>query len=245
MADVRLSDYAGHIFLEMVRAREMADDYSRKVAERYARDPVMRFFPAPRFRVPKIQLSIPVLVSGARFDQAVRFAFGPEEFTEFIVNRAHGVRARVRLAQGLEAGAPPGPPRTDRLMEIIRQFYEHLAANGEPAHPDPIVVDWWGHVFATCLEEADLLGFYTERDSSGDLLAETTKEVLAEVRRHTVVGRSEIESLLVDPETAVVAGGSTEASVFTVHVELVEEGVYFRSVRDEETGHTRTLVEFD
>ncbi|GHH68694.1 hypothetical protein GCM10017673_18210 [Streptosporangium violaceochromogenes] len=245
MAEIRLSDYAGHIFLEMVKAREMADAYSRAVAERYAQDSVMRHFPAPRFRVPKIQLSIPVLVSSVRFNQLVRFEFPIEDFMEFIVNRAHGVRVRVQLAKRQESHENPEPSRSPQIVEIAYEFHERLVANREPRHPDAIVTEMWAHVFTTCLGEVDLLDFYSKWDPVRDLLTGTTKEVLDEVRRRTVVDRSEVENLLVNPETNVVKNGSSETGVLTVNVEMVEEGIYFRSVRDEDTGRTRTFVEFD
>ncbi|MEO3814132.1 hypothetical protein ABGB17_34475 [Sphaerisporangium sp. B11E5] len=243
MADVRLGDYAGHLFLEMVRAREMADAYSRTVAERYASDPVMRHFPAPRFTMPKVSLSIPVLVSDVRFRSLTRFAFPAEEFAGFVAARAAGVQAHVAVADGKDLPGPGGTPSAG-LAGIVHEFHERLTANPEPHHPDPIVTVMWERVFTTGLREAGLLEPYTRSDPARDLLARTTREVLDAVRRRTVVERTEIESLLVDPETAVVrSGGGT--SVCTVNVELVEEGVYFRSFRDETTGQTRTVVEFE
>ena len=49
MAEITLADYAGYIFIEIVKAREMADRYSRALADVYAQDPVLKHFSVPRF----------------------------------------------------------------------------------------------------------------------------------------------------------------------------------------------------
>ncbi len=249
MADITLSDYAGFILKEMIKAREMADAYSRSVAERYAQDAVMRFFPAPRFRIPKMDLTIPILVSGARFTQVVRLDLPLAEFVTFIGARADDVRATVELAQadGLrrERGEVRALTRPPVVKRLAREFHAQLMANPDAQHPDAIVSVMWANIFRACLGQARLVKFYEEWDPAHDLLARTTKEVLDMVRQRTVVDRTAIESLLVNPETNVVKNGSSETSVFTVNAELLEEGVFFRTVRDDETQQTHTVVEFE
>jgi hypothetical protein len=87
--------------------------------------------------------------------------------------------------------------------------------------------------------------YYSEADPRHELLLDTTTEVLDLVRTRTVVDRTAIESLLVDPETHAVEQTSTDSSVFTVNAELLEEAFFLRSVQDEEGGEVRTIVEFD
>ena len=71
------------------------------------------------------------------------------------------------------------------------------------------------------------------------------KEGDAAVTTATVVDRTPIQSLLVNPETNVVKNGSSDTSVFTLKAEMLEEGFFIRTVRDEATGQTRTVVEFE
>ena len=63
--EITLAEYTGHLFQEMVRARQMADAYSRQVALEYREDAILQHFAVPRFRIPKVQLTIPVLVEHA------------------------------------------------------------------------------------------------------------------------------------------------------------------------------------
>ena len=249
MADVTLSDYAGFILQEMVKAREMVDAYSRSVAERYAQDPLMRYFPAPRFRMPKMQLTIPILISGARFTQIVRLDLPLTDFVTFIGARADDVRATVELARSdgfrhehSELKVLTRAPAVDKLAQ---EFHRQLAANPDPMRPEAIVSVMWTDIFRTCLGAARLAKFYEEWDPAHDLLARSGKEVLDLVHQRTVVDRTAIESLLVNPETNVVKNGSSDTSVFVVSAELVEEGVFFRTMRDDETQQTHTVVEFE
>ncbi|MFC6087286.1 hypothetical protein [Sphaerisporangium aureirubrum] len=191
-----------------------------------------------------MSLSIPVLVSDVRFSRLMRFGFPADEFAEFVVSRAVGVQTQVAASCVPDPHRRPDAVRSAELQRIAHEFHGRLAANREPHHPDPIVTEMWGQVFTAGLRDAGLLDLYTESDPAWDLLAGTTREVLEAVRRRTVVERTEIESLLVDPETNAVRTGGGETGVCTVNVELVEEGVYFRSVHDETTGQTRTIVEF-
>jgi hypothetical protein len=96
MAEITLADYTGYIFREIIRAREMADQHSRQLAEVYAKDPVMKHFSVPRFKVPKMELTIPVLISGARFNQVVRFAMPRGRFVAYIVGLIQEVIGIVR-----------------------------------------------------------------------------------------------------------------------------------------------------
>ena len=246
MAEITLGDYTGYILREMVKARETADAYSRAVADRYAADPILQHFSVPRFKVPKMSLNIPILVSGARFTQAVRLDLPLEKFVASVEGRARDVVEVVAQARaGKEGAAAPQravAPPTDRLA---RAFHERLTANPDPLRPEEIVTAFWGRIFWTALQQAALDAFYRQYEPRQDLLGRTTREVVDMVRNRTVVDRTAIDSLLINPETNVVRNGGSEASVFTVNAELVEEGFYLRSVKDEETGRVNTIVEFD
>ncbi|UQU66643.1 hypothetical protein COUCH_10410 [Couchioplanes caeruleus] len=199
--------------------------------------------------MPKLDLTIPVLISGARFDQTVRFDFPAQDFVTFIADHAKGVRVAVELARlrdkGLSDLELKEPPESPVVEELATEFYKQLVSNAEPRHPDTLVTLGWTAVVRACLDEADLTGFFARWDGGRDLLATTMAEVLAKVGERTVVDRTAIDSLLVNPVTNVVKNGSNDASVCTVRAELLEEGVYFRSVQDGESGRTHTVVEFE
>ncbi len=58
----RLGDYIGHLLSEITIARMHADIEAIRVAELYADHPLLRNMPVPRFRMPDVQMDIPVVV---------------------------------------------------------------------------------------------------------------------------------------------------------------------------------------
>ena len=59
----KLGDYLGHILSEITIARMYADVEAIRVAELYADHPLLRHMPVPRFRLPDIELDVPVVVN--------------------------------------------------------------------------------------------------------------------------------------------------------------------------------------
>lgn len=266
MAEITLADYTGFIFLEIIKAREMADRHSRELAVRYAQDEVLRHFAVPRFKVPKMELTIPVLISGARFRQVIRFDMPRDKFVAYVMGRVKEVLAKVRTAgdgpftrldivpptdlvirrppRGRAARAPAardGEP----VEKLCVDFHAALAANPDPSQPGGIVREYWTMIFQRALTDADLVAAYKKQFPNNDLYRGGLEEVLRTVVASTVVDSTTIQSLLINPETDVIKQGSTEASVFTIRAEMLEEGFFVRSVRDEATGQVSQVVEFE
>lgn len=283
MADITLADYTGYIFLELIKAREMADRYSRTVAEAYAQDPVMQYFSVPRFKVPKMELAIPVLVSGARFNQVLVFRMPRERFAAFVIGRLAQIVAELRpvrvgpvlvppilrpppvlqprasrptkgaAAKG-KAGTAGGKQRPNaepvvaaesQVPALVDKFYDALGANPDPSQPGALVQDYWATIFQQTLVEEKLAEVYKAKYPNDDLFRASLADTLKTVTTNTVVDSTRIQSLLINPETNVVKNGSSDASVFTIRADMLEEGFYIRQVRDEDTGQTRPVVEFE
>lgn len=247
MTEVALADYLAYCFSEAVRARQMVDAYSRDLAQVYAQDAVLKEFPVPRFRTPKMTFVVPVLVTDARFQQQSRFSMDAGEFEQVVTARAD------QVLRGLEARrddwSDVGRDRRRRDLgaettEAVRSFYEELVANPDPARPDEIVTIWWHAIFEQVLRQSEVLDRTRDRAELLKLRGTTTSEVLQLVRSRTAVEAATLQSLFVDPLTSTVRRESSETSVFTVTAELVEEGFYLRSITDESTGDTRPVVDF-
>lgn len=269
MAEITLADYAGYIFLEIIRAREMADHYSREVARRYGEDEVMRHFSVPRFKVPKMDLTIPVLISGARFKQVLRFKPEADEFARLLDGRLREVVKTVQLykssvfdlrpslvAQPLQPLRPgvfrpgaAGAAGTVRAAEgqeaAIAEFHQALRENPDPAQPAQIVMLHWARLFKRVLEADQLWELYQKHNPADELFKKTSAELLRLVQAGTIVERTSIDNLLINPETQQVKEGSSDSSVFTIKAEMLEEGFFIRSVKDERTGATQQVVEFE
>lgn len=276
MADITLADYTGYIFLELIKAREMADRHSRQLAEIYAQDPVLKHFSVPRFKVPKMELTIPVLISGARFNQVISFKTERGKFISYVLGRlkeiASVVRSRAEDPFLRPSVAPPAVAPPVRIRDASKQssksaaadssasralasalpleaqanaFWQQLKDNPDPSQPGEIVRRFWAILFEQTLIEERLMELYKKFNPGNELFRSSLDDVLKMVTSQTVIDSTSIQSLLINPETNVVKNGSSDTSVFTLKAELVEEGFFIRSLRDEATGQTRPVVEFE
>jgi len=57
-----LSDFIGQLAASVTRARMQADLEAIRVAELYANHPYLRHFPIPRFRLPSIEMDVPIII---------------------------------------------------------------------------------------------------------------------------------------------------------------------------------------
>jgi len=274
MAEITLADYTGYIFLEIIKAREMADRHSRQLAELYAQDPVLRHFSVPRFKVPKMELTIPVLISGARFNQVISFNAPADKFSSSVMGRLKEVVSVVRsrgddpfkrptavpgvVAPVSRGAAAKAGGRSDAaaaratasravapLERVVDEFWRALKDNPDPSQPAELVRKYWALLFEQALLEQKLMDLYKKFNPGNELFRQSLEEVLKMVTSQTVVDSTTIQSLLINPETNVVKNGSSDTSVFTMKADLLEEGFYIRSVRDETTGEVRPVVEFE
>ncbi len=58
----KLGDYIGHLLSEITIARMHADIEAVRVAELYSDHPLLRNMPVPRFRMPDVEIDVPVVV---------------------------------------------------------------------------------------------------------------------------------------------------------------------------------------
>ena len=78
-----------------------------------------------------------------------------------------------------------------------------------------------------------------------EICRQSLDDVLKLVMSQTAIDSTTSQSRLINPETNVAINGSSETSVFTLKTELLEECDFIRSVRDDATGQTRPVVEFE
>ncbi|MEX8497336.1 hypothetical protein [Leptothrix ochracea] len=289
MSEITLSDYTGYIFIEIIKAREMADAYAREVAQRYAQDEVLRHFSAPRFKIPKMNLTVPVLISGAKFSQIVRFNMEETAFRDYISKEIQLILRTIEfntikvlpiIDRPIKPVAPiitpiispitpispinpvkpfsPLTPLTPLLMaapegamgasatdDAIGIFYKDLTGNALATQPEITIRDSWRLIFDTAIKEAGLSEVYQKQNPNNELFDQSVADIISTINTHTVIAKTQIESLLVDPETNVVKNGSSDSSVFTLQAELNEEGFFIKSVKDANTGMQSLIVEFD
>jgi hypothetical protein len=235
MPDVALSDYLAFVFGEISRARDMSDRYTKEIALAYAKDDVLRHFAVPRFKLAKLELTMPVLVSRLEVSSLVRLQVSGDAFRGFMVTKISDLILQVR----------PGSKgvRTDGLEPLIDPFFAELAA--EPAKVVAITQARWPAIAATALTRNEVSAEEQRWKPVPELVARAQAEIVASVQEKTTVSNAAIQKLLVTPETNAVKEGGGDTAVFTLHGELSEEGVLVRTVRDERSGVVSSVVELE
>lgn len=267
MAEITLSDYVGYIFSEITKARDIADRHSKEIALIYAKDEILKSFSVPRFKIPKMELTIPVLISGAKFSNVVSFVMTAEEFKTFINGKLENAIKTIIINQSgiahdftviiktdifkplrpfkpLPFGSK-GPLKLDAVDTAIEEFYNLLSANKDSNTPENIVQVKWAEIFNARIKEKNLLDEYRKQNPNNELFNQTNKEIVDKIKAATIITNTKMENLLVNPETNVVKTGSSESSVFTIAAQIMEEGMFIRSVTNEETGEVKHIVEFE
>jgi hypothetical protein len=234
MAEITLASYIGHIFLEIIKAREMADEYSRQVALRYASDDVLRHFSTPRFKASNIDLTIPVLISNASYSELGKFTGTFDDLAKYVFQEMNNL-------------AEFGGKRQED-MRFYAGSIEELLANLEKysmdVDRDRLVSNAYKKFLEKLLELNELKSIFKKKDPNGEFLTQLTAQMLGWVRSKVQITSSKIEGLLVNPETKIVKDGSSDTSVFVVSAKMIEDGFFVHSVTDEK-GDTQTIVEHD
>lgn len=276
MAEITLSDYVGFIFSEITRARDHADRVSKEIALVYAQDEILKSFSVPRFKIPEMELTIPVIISGAKFTTSLVFNMAQDKFNNFISNKIKNVIRTILLKRNnvikdftviikddfkkpifirdsiivrplpvKGSNNKKLPLKADAVDPQILGFYEDLKASTDPANPDNLAQIKWAQIFNKAITENNLLADYKTQYPNNELFVQTLGEVIQTIKANTIVSSTKIENLLVDPETNVVKNASSETSIFTIKAKIMEEGIFIRSIRDEDDGQEKQVVEFE
>lgn len=263
---ITLSDYLGYIFIEITNARINADHYAAAQAKEYAKDDVMKHFSIPRFKIPEMDLNIPVLIAGAKFKSTIEFNMEEEEFTTYIqdlLNKAEqSIYIKVNGVKNViidftkvikpivvkpivvNPVVVRGALKADNAPPLIKAFYTALKENPNPTMPENIIDIHLEGIFKAMITEKKLTEDYKKYYPKNELYLSMNDTVTEKVKSNTIVVKNKIENLLVNPETQMVKEGSGEFSVFQIKAKVNEEGVFINTI-NEEDGTEKAIVDFE
>ena len=137
------------------------------------------------------------------------------------------------------------PLKAEGDEKRILDFFNDLKNNTDQSSPENIITLHWSGILAANIESEKLKDEYVKQFPNNELFTSSYKEVLAYVKQNTVITKSSIQNLLVNPETAAVKDGTTDSTVFTIQAKILEDGFYLKSVKDPDTNKDTLIVEFD
>jgi hypothetical protein len=270
MANITMSDYVGFIFSEITRARVIADAESRRIAEIYSTDEILKEFSVPRFKIPEMNLGIPVIVSGAKFTTILKFAMAKttflNELNQKMDNCITELRIKIKRTKNpfdffkptdiiipIRPVSPvvrsnkngPAKAATTDGDAILNKLFNEIENNPDYVTADNIADVRWSEFFKSRLDTVSLLADYQKQYPDNLLFTRTLAEVQNLIKQNIVVDKTSITNLLVDPETNVVKNTASDATIFQINAKIVEEGIFIKSVKDANTNQITKVVEFE
>ncbi len=264
---ITLKDYLSYIYKEITDSRLALDEYVAFKAQEYAKDEIMKNFPVPRFRIPEMELNIPVLIAGAKYHSTIRFVAEKALFEAFVLGTLsqsiQTLKIRIAKPAGTTGGGPIKIPTKIEILKLnsikpigksssgakaaidhVTGLYEKLMENVIPSFPENIVKVYCENIFFDAIKDNNIAPNTIKPEHKVEELADQFEAaVLQKVKEQTIIVHNELQNLLVNPETQLVKLNSNEFSVFQVKAKINEEGVFIHTVKDEDG--EKKIVEFE
>ncbi len=266
MNTITLSDYLGYIFSEIVEARAIADNHSKEIAEKYSKDEVLKSFSVPRFKIPEMNLNIPVLVTGAKLENTFRFKMTEDAFKNmitaqlnYIVNSLRKKKSDftkildikpipIKIRPGVVVPVSPRKAKANSKIQksasIISSFYNQLKASSDEQTIVQICEIRFAELLKKTLVNEKLEPIYKAKYPNSELYFSSVIKIIEIVENNYVIEKVKVDNLLVSPLTNIVKSEGDENSIFTINAKIVEDGVFIKTVQDEQ-GNEKKVVDFE
>lgn len=262
---ITLSDYLSFLYTEVTRARINLDHYVAEQAQEFAKDEILKHFPVARFRIPEMELNIPVMIAGAKYKTTIRFTTEKEFFYTFIKGELGLAlqNLKIRMKKQASGGSGitvlkpslnidiikssifrPSGGTTRDISPLLTEFYTQLVNNAVQSQPENIVKVYTENLFFEHLKDNQITEAQIKPEHKLQEILDTLEsKILAKVLEDTIVVNNVLKNLLVDPETHKVHTGSNEFSVFQIKAKINEEGLFVHSIKEGE--EIKKIVEFE
>jgi hypothetical protein len=232
---VTISEYLGYLFSEITRARQLADRESVEIAKVYAKDPYLKYFSVPRFKVPELNLSIPVLVSEAKYQGVFSIQMEESSFLKLYQEDLFMDLLQVGLTN-----RDVNPFKAH--FEAIKDMFNKLKKSIETQSFDNIgkyVGEWILKIRDFTIHLLTKEGIYPKYQAkfpNDDLLIRFHSKMQKIIESSIKVVSSKLNDVFVNPETSIVKDGTSDTSFFRINAKVVEEGIFIESVKDDRGG---------
>lgn len=233
---INLGDYVGKLLSEISKARVQADLEALRIAELYARDPLLKNFPIPRVRLPKIEIEAPVVVTNAQEDGSVDSA---DDITDVkkLVSLSETVINKALKAKSITLTKDETTTLNKRLNLNLSKI--------RPASEDKISVD---SVIRTVTDEA-IINLRKINTLTTKLDVEQFKEFSTEISNGIKEEISnfrkplDINRIKISPLTTSLKEVGNNQAITTLKMSIVEDGVEWVKLSDDDTEDNRLVPE--
>ena len=219
-----LGDYIGHLMSEMTIARMHADLEAVRVAELYASHPLLRFMPVPHFRLPEMDIDVPVAIKQIEEPRADESPRGGVAIAK-LRRTFNQLLAKQFTKQGLDLS----PEDREKLTAALDEKISGLSQPTETAVDVHRIADELTNAAVSTLTEVQSLREPTEKKRIETLETELRNAVKLEFLKL----RQPPPRLNVLATTQEIREAGPSEIVTRIKLKLTEQAVEWTSVESE------------
>jgi len=231
---ITLGEYMSFIFKEITRARQYADATSIDIAKSYAKDDLLKHFSIPRFKIPEMELTVPVLIADVNYDNEYLYSITDVEFINKFNNELdRSFNGVFKDRDGLKHS------ENELLMDLYKIISNIVLSKSIDSYDDMLkqvttmLEQKLDAIITKILSDNDVLKEYETRFPKKqhyiDLIEKFKKFVLFNIK----IGKSTLTNLLINPETSIINESANEMSIFQIKAKITEEGIFVNSMKDQ------------
>ena len=228
-----LGDYLGQLLSEISMARMQGDVETLRLAELYAAHPLLRTMPVPHFRVPDVDVEIPVLIKASEEPRAGESTRGGAKLAEM-----RSTFDKVLSASLSSADITLSPANNKRLRTALDQ---RLSIHGLPSEVSIDVKRVADDLTATA---AQVIGQLRPQPGGEVASSPTFVTALSEaVQLEFLKLRTAPPRLTVLVTSAELRESGTSENVTRLRLKVSEQGVEWKTIESQGTTRDRLVPE--
>jgi hypothetical protein len=227
---INLGDYVGKLLSEISKARVQADIEAVRIAELYARDPLLKNFPIPRVRLPKVEIEAPVVITGSEEDTS-------EAEKKLDIRTIESISNEV-VAKSLKSrNISLNREELSLLSRYMKVSLVKLQPVIEKSISSKAIVKHVTDEVITHLRTNAKVRKNFNAQQIKELSVEISKEIDLEVAKQL----KPLNRIKISPLTSSIKEVGDQQKVTTLKLSIVEEGIEWTTISEDDTENS-TLV---
>lgn len=222
---ITLADYLDYLNAELLNARKKADEAALTTARAYAEHEYLQHFRAPRFTMPVVKLRLPIRIDD--IDQKTKFDFKirPQEFVAKLNERFTAISRKY--------DKPVKPMTLQRYQsDAFQQTLKRLEDEDRVflARPDALIdINTTRTIYDRVFAGGNLRIAEDDPALQADL-QQALHQTLSEQFRPVA---TQLDRIAITPQAGSMREGDNEKLLVQLDIEMVEEGLRIRYIKDE------------
>lgn len=232
---IKLSDYLNYLNSEVVQACKNADEKSIRVAKEYAANDILRCFPAPRYTMPSVKLSIPIKIARQNTRLKYNFKMNDDAFINDVNSKVRQINKEKNLDLKFINRRTLTNPKLAKIIESLEKNNDIFVKDID----DNLYKAGLFEYLAVTLKERKLPAPDDKGKSQSGIQEMGLILIDAFRKNHTLIDAN-LKDVFIDPDTSKETDKGK--ILLMLNVEMVEEGIRIRSAKDEDGNTVEEIV---